>query len=279
MEPATAGRKFVGVTADAKAGRNVRPDFEILKVMKRILVIALVAAVAAAALEWGALRRARYDNASLRRNQEVLTAQAAPFRTRLGERAAGAAALPLKVGELERLRADDARELRNLRIRLRRAESLARSGTDAETRFAAPLESAADTAPGALSRSADMAAGTEHRGAGIAAVGDVRGSGGAAAGVVRRAAEGLPLAPPLPAARSFRWSDRWTTVAGVVTADSVYCAVTSVDTLVQAVYRVPRRFLGIPFATKAVRQEIVSKNPHNRVVYTEYVRLERRRGR
>ncbi len=263
MESGTAGCKFVCVTADAKAERCVRRRFKILKIMKRILIVALVAAVAAAALEWGALRRARYDNARLRRNQEVLAARADTFRTRLGESAAGAAALTLKVGELERLRADDARELRNLRVRLRRAESLARSVTVSETRFGAPLESPADTA---------------GRGGGIGAVGDVRG-GGVAAGVVRRAADGLPLAPPLPAARSFRWSDRWTTVAGVVTADSVYCAVTSVDTLVQVVHRVPRRFLGIPFGTKAIRQEIVSKNPHNRVVYTEYVRLERRRGR
>ena len=47
----------------------------------------------------------------------------------------------------------------------------------------------------------------------------------------------------------------------------------SVDTLRQVVHRVPRRFLFIRFGTKAVRQEIVSSNPHTRIVYAEYVRF------
>ena len=47
------------------------------------------------------------------------------------------------------------------------------------------------------------------------------------------------------------------------------------DTLRQIIHRVPRRFLFLRFGTKAVRQEIVSSNPHSRIVYTEYVRFER----
>ena len=53
------------------------------------------------------------------------------------------------------------------------------------------------------------------------------------------------------------------------------CRVRSVDTLHQVVHRIPRRFLFIRWGTKALRQEIVSSNPHTRIVYTEYVRLER----
>ena len=49
----------------------------------------------------------------------------------------------------------------------------------------------------------------------------------------------------------------------------------SVDTLRQVVHRVPRRFLFIRWGTKALRQQIVSSNPHTRIVYTEYVRIER----
>ena len=51
------------------------------------------------------------------------------------------------------------------------------------------------------------------------------------------------------------------------------CRIESVDTLRQIVHRVPRRFLFIRFGTKAVRQEIVSSNPHTRIVYAEYVRF------
>ena len=67
----------------------------------------------------------------------------------------------------------------------------------------------------------------------------------------------------------FSWSDSWTTVKGIVLPDSVSCSVTSVDTLHQVVYRVPRRFLFIRYGTKALRQHIVSSNPHTKVVYPE----------
>ena len=73
--------------------------------------------------------------------------------------------------------------------------------------------------------------------------------------------------------RLFRWRDAWVTVEGMLRDDSVACRVESVDTLRQVVHRVPRRFLFIRFGTKAVRQEIVSSNPHTRIVYAEYVRF------
>jgi len=53
--------------------------------------------------------------------------------------------------------------------------------------------------------------------------------------------------------------------------------VTSTDTLRQIVHRVPRRFLFIRWGTKAIRQEIVSTNPHTRIVYTEYIDMRRKR--
>ena len=37
----------------------------------------------------------------------------------------------------------------------------------------------------------------------------------------------------------------------------------------------PRRFLFIRWGTKALRQEIISSNPHTRIVYSEYIRIER----
>lgn len=75
--------------------------------------------------------------------------------------------------------------------------------------------------------------------------------------------------------RLFRWRDAWVTVEGAIGADSVACRVESVDTLRQAVHRIPRRFLFIRWGTKALRQEIVSSNPHTRIVYSDYVKLER----
>lgn len=79
--------------------------------------------------------------------------------------------------------------------------------------------------------------------------------------------------------RLFRWRDPWVEVEGRIVRDSAECSVRSRDTLRQIVHRIPRRFLFIRFGTKAVRQEIVSSNPHTEVVYAEYVELKRRRQR
>ena len=75
--------------------------------------------------------------------------------------------------------------------------------------------------------------------------------------------------------RLFRWQDSWVTIDGVIDSDSVACTLRSVDTLHQVVYRVPRRFWFIKFGTKALRQHIVSSNPHSEIVYTEYVKIEK----
>lgn len=77
--------------------------------------------------------------------------------------------------------------------------------------------------------------------------------------------------------RFFRWRDAWCRVEGTVLPDSVVCRVESIDTLRQIVHRVPRRFLFIRWGTKAVRQEIVSTNPHTRIVYAEYIDMRPKR--
>ena len=71
------------------------------------------------------------------------------------------------------------------------------------------------------------------------------------------------------------WRDAWVTVEGRIRTDSVACRVESTDTLRQVVHRIPRRFLFIRWGTKALRQEIVSSNPHTRIVYSDYVKFER----
>ena len=75
---------------------------------------------------------------------------------------------------------------------------------------------------------------------------------------------------------SFLWRDPWVAVEGLIGHDSVACRVESTDTLRQVVHRIPRRFLFIRWGTKAIRQEVVSSNPHTRIVYTDYIELKKR---
>lgn len=74
----------------------------------------------------------------------------------------------------------------------------------------------------------------------------------------------------------FRWSDSWVRIDGTIRGGNVECRVESIDTLRQIIHRVPRRFLFFRYGTKAIRQEIVSSNPHTRIVYAEYIELPRR---
>lgn len=73
---------------------------------------------------------------------------------------------------------------------------------------------------------------------------------------------------------TFRWNDPWVKVDGEIEKDSVTLDVCSRDTLVQIVHRVPHKFWFIKWGTKAIRQEIVSKNPHTRITYNELIELK-----
>ena len=78
-------------------------------------------------------------------------------------------------------------------------------------------------------------------------------------------------------AKLFSWRDSWVHLEGVIRNDTVECHIESVDTLRQVIHRVPRRFWFIRYGTKVIRQEITSSNPHNRIVYAEYIELPKRR--
>lgn len=73
------------------------------------------------------------------------------------------------------------------------------------------------------------------------------------------------------------YQNPWVTLNGII-ADSVFRGtIESRDTLVQIVHRVPRRLWFIRWGTKAVRQEVTTRNPYSRITYTEYIELKRRK--
>lgn len=71
------------------------------------------------------------------------------------------------------------------------------------------------------------------------------------------------------------WSDSWTDLRVSVADDSARVALSSRDTLIQVVHRVPKYFLCIPYGVKGIRQEIRSTNPHTTIVYSEYIDLKK----
>lgn len=75
--------------------------------------------------------------------------------------------------------------------------------------------------------------------------------------------------------RMFLWKDPWCSIFGEINKDSVALDVQSVDTLVQIVHKVPHKFWFIKWGCKAIRQEIMSTNPHTKIVYSEYIELKK----
>lgn len=103
--------------------------------MKKFLFYyALCATVVAV---WGFLRHReaqRLDN-----NQTALLEQVTLYRTRLNESAASVRALQLRCDEFRRLRADDARRIREMGIKIKRLESLSTTTSRTELKISAPL--------------------------------------------------------------------------------------------------------------------------------------------
>ena len=76
-----------------------------------------------------------------------------------------------------------------------------------------------------------------------------------------------------------RYTNAWLTLDGTLDDHVFRGRIESRDTLIQIVHRVPRRFWFIRWGTKAIRQEVTTRNPYSRISYTEYIELRRRCNR
>lgn len=225
--------------------------------MKRYLILILLVLAGLLWLQTVRLRAEKSERRRVQANIDVLTDSVVFYRTQSGKYAASRQVLELKTSELERYNAQLAATVRELKIKNRRLETAAMTATRTEVQVKVPLE---DAGP--------RLSAWEKYGA-----------------VVRREADSVKAAlnrklfgtPKITEANAFNWSDRHVSVNGVIRDDSVTCHVISIDTLQQIVHRVPRRFLFIRWGTKAVRQEVVSSNPHTRIMYTEYIELRKRK--
>ena len=224
--------------------------------MKRILIITLLVIGGLLWLQTVRLRDERAERRRVQSNNEVLTDSVEFYRTESGKHAASRQVLELRASEMERYNAQLTAQVRELRIKVRRLEAAATTATRTGVQITAPLEPAGPQ-PTAW----------EKYGAGVRRAAD------SVKAALDREFSGLPK---VPEAKIFRWADRHVSVDGIIRTDSVSCHVTSIDTLRQIVHRVPRRFLFIRWGTKAIRQEVVSSNPHTQIVYTEYIQFTKK---
>lgn len=62
-------------------------------------------------------------------------------------------------------------------------------------------------------------------------------------------------------------------VSGCIDSGLFCGSIRSRDTLDQIVHRVPHQFWFIKWGTKAIRQEVVCRNPNSRITYSTYIEL------
>lgn len=74
--------------------------------------------------------------------------------------------------------------------------------------------------------------------------------------------------------KTIKWKDPWIKLDGVLDGDNFSAKIQSIDSLSHVAHRVPKKFLFFRFGTKAVRLEVVNKNPHSKIVYTEYIEIK-----
>lgn len=76
--------------------------------------------------------------------------------------------------------------------------------------------------------------------------------------------------------RLLQFENPWLTLDGLLVDDMFRGRIESRDTLIQLIHRVPRRLWFIRLGTKAIRQEVTTRNPYSRITYTEYIELKRK---
>lgn len=207
--------------------------------MKRLLIRAAVVAglLAAFILLWTAYRSENRERRRLEANQHSLLTDVEYYRTRDSLSAAGVERLRLTDREFRRYAGELERTVEDLQLKVRRLESASRTAVTTQYPVEARLR---DT----------VVVLDTLREAGVSGLTDTL--------------------------RRLYYINPWLTVDGTISADSLFRGrIESRDTLIQVVHRVPRRFWFIRWGTKAIRQEVTTRNPYSRITYTEYIELKR----
>ena len=173
------------------------------------------------------LHRQRQENDRLSSNQTALFQDISYYRTRDSLSAAGVERLTLTKKELEQNCEDLAKDIKDLKIKLKRVQSASQTSIKTERII--------------------------HT-------------------VVR---DSLIVRDRVDTLQCIDYHDNYLTLSGCIEHNHFSGHIMSRDTLLQVIHRVPHKWWFIKWGTKAIRQEIVSKNPHAQIVYSRYIEVKR----
>lgn len=74
--------------------------------------------------------------------------------------------------------------------------------------------------------------------------------------------------------KCIRFTNPYLELSGCMEGNNFTGNIISRDTLVQVIHRIPKQFWFIKWGTKAIRQEIISRNPYSNITYLKYIELK-----
>lgn len=214
--------------------------------MKRFMVraVLIIIVIAAFIVLWEMYRSSRRECTRLKDNQRTLFTDVEIYRTRDSLSAAGVERLTLTNREFKRYASRLEKTVKTLDLKVRRLQSVAQVAVS--TRYPVTARLWDSLVSPDIPEPPEPSETSE------------------------------PSEPPETVRRLY-YRDRWLTIDGTVRGSEFLGTIESRDTLVQVIHRVPRRFWFVRWGTKAVRQEVTTRNPYSRITYTEYIELKRRR--
>lgn len=195
--------------------------------MKKTLIITLIIAFLAIAIEFIVIDNLRQERDRYKANQAALLSDVEHYKTESGKNAASVQKLTLTNKELKKNYDDIVQTAKDLRLDVKRLQSVSNTSTENKVEVKVPIHDTIIIKDGVVDKLS-----------------------------------------------TFDWKDPWTDVRGIIQNDSVDLNIQTYDTIVQFVHRIPHKFLFFKWGCKAIRQEIVSKNPHTNIVYTNYIELK-----
>lgn len=210
--------------------------------MTKYLTVALVACMVALAISMKSCNKIKTDRNRLSDNQRSLFEQAEFYRTKDSLSAASVERLTLSRDEMERHCEQLVETCKDLNVKVRRLQSVSQTAMQSDYHIQIDITTKAN-------RDSTFRSASEK----------VMSEALSETSEVRKVVYNTP----------------YINLSGVIDGDRFSADITTYDTLVQVVHRVPRKFLFIRYGTKAVRQEVTSKNPHSKITYTEYIELKK----
>lgn len=181
------------------------------------------------------------DIVRMAHNQRTILSDVEYYKSRAGEQVATIEALTLQRDELQNMLPEYETEISNLRIKLRKVESIGRVASETNFVISAPLEDYV------------------HK--------DIVNER------VENVADSLrEYYSSISQVKHFHWADQYNRIDGVIDGDSVHCALSIKDSLTLVAYKKKRRCL-FKRKGKIIGYTVISKNPNTHISDIEYVEI------